>query len=192
MSALLDLRASLATALSGVVGAYTLANGSVTPAMRCSDPSETRYPGTIVQGLEVVILKDPELVPVRQYQEERAQAEWTVFLVAWGEYSAAAAAQLVIDAFPGTDAQRVNVPEGIGPQDQYQLTIRGRAALPLDALVFPGLGGRTLITLGGLQIVTLDGRRLVTQSVADLSGRSLTTTSNLRITTLDGRQLVTS
>lgn len=189
MSALLDLRASLAAALSGVVGVYTLANGSVTPAMRCSDPSETRYPGTIVQGLEVVILRDPELVPVRQYQEERAQAEWTVFLVAWGEYSAAAAAQLVINAFPGTDAQRVDVPQGIGPQDQYQLTIRGRAALPLGAF---HLGGRTLITLGGVQFVTLDGRRLVTLSVTDLSGRSLTTTSNLKITTLDGRQLVTS
>ena len=26
------------------------------------------------------------------------------------------------------------MPEGIGPQDQYQLTIRGQAALPLDAL----------------------------------------------------------
>jgi hypothetical protein len=134
MSALLDLRTTLSTVLAGVIGTYTLANGSVTPAVRCSDPSETRYPGTIVQGLEVVILKDPVLVPVRQYQQERAQAEWTVFLVAWGEVTAGTAAQLVIDAIPGTDAQRISVPEGIGPQDQYQLTIRSRAALPLDAL----------------------------------------------------------
>jgi hypothetical protein len=134
MSALLDLRTTLSTVLAGVLGTYTLANGSVCPAVRCSDPSETRFPGTIVQGLEMVILKDPTLIPVRQYQEERTQAEWTVFLVAWGDVTAARAAQLVIDAIPGTDAQRITVPEGIGPQDQYQLTIRGQAALPLDAL----------------------------------------------------------
>jgi hypothetical protein len=134
MSALLDLRTTLTATLSAVLGTYTLANGSVCPAVRCSDPSETRFPGTVVQGLEMVIIKDPVLVPVRQYQQERAQAEWTVFLVAWGDITAATAAQLVIDAIPGTDAQPIAVPEGIGPQDQYQLTIRGRAALPLDAL----------------------------------------------------------
>jgi hypothetical protein len=135
MSALLDLRTTLTATLSAVLGTYTLANGSVCPAVRCSDPSETRFPGTVVQGLEMVIIKDPVLVPVRQYQQERAQAEWTVFLVAWGDITAATAAQLVIDAIPGTDAQPIAVPEGIGPQDQYQLTIRGQAALPLDALV---------------------------------------------------------
>jgi hypothetical protein len=135
MSALLDLRTTLTATLSAVLGTYTLANGSVCPAVRCSDSSETRFPGTVVQGLEMVIVKDPALVPVRQYQDERVQAEWTVFLVAWGDVTAATAAQLVIDAIPGTDAQRIAVPEGIGPQDQYQLTIRGQAALPLDALV---------------------------------------------------------
>lgn len=134
MSALLDLRTTLTATLSAVLGTYTLANGSVCPAVRCSDPSETRYPGTVVQGLEMVIIKDPNLVPIRQYQEERVQAEWTVFLVAWGEVTAARAAQLVIDAIPGTDAQPVSVPEGIGPQDQYQLTIRGQAALALADL----------------------------------------------------------
>lgn len=134
MSALLDLRTTLTSVLSGVLGTYTLANGSVTSAVRCSDPSETRYPGTVVQGLELVIIKDPVLRPVRQYQQERVQAEWTAFLVAWGEVSAAIAAQKVVDAIPGTDVERVNVPEGIGPQDQYQLTIRGQFALPLNGL----------------------------------------------------------
>jgi hypothetical protein len=134
MSALLDLRTTLSSVLSSVLGTYTLANGSVAPAVRCSGADETRYPGTIVQGLEMVIIKDPTLVPVRQYQEERVLAEWTVFLVAWGEASAAIAAQKVVDAFPGTDAERVTVPEGIGPQDQYQLAIRSQAALALDAL----------------------------------------------------------
>ncbi len=134
MSALLDLRTTLSAVLSSVLGTYTLANGSVAPAVRCSGPDETRYPGTVVQGLELVIIKDPALVPVRQYQEERNLAEWTVFLVAWGDVSAAIAAQKVVDAIPGTDAQRITVPEGIGPQDQYQLTIRSQAALALDAL----------------------------------------------------------
>ena len=162
MSALLDLRATLAAVLSTELGTYTLANGSSTPAVRCSGPDETRYPGTIVDGLELVIIKDPVLTTIRQYQEERAQATWTVFLVAWGDRPAAVAAQLVVDAIPGCDAERVNVPQGIGPADQYQLTIRSLATLPLDALVPAGQERLALTTLDGSPLVTLDGRQLVT------------------------------
>ena len=160
MSALLDLRTTLAALLSSTLGTYTLANGSTTPAVRCSGADETRYPGTIVTGLELVIIKDPRLVPVRQYQEERVTAEWTAFLVAWGDQPAGVAAQLVVDAIPGCEVERVEVPEGIGPRDQYRLTIRGLSALPLDALV--PAGGNRIVTLAGDALVTLDGRYLVT------------------------------
>jgi hypothetical protein len=54
------------------------------------------------------------------------------------------------------------VPEGIGPQDQYQLTIRGNAALALDALAPPATSGSRLVTLSGDALTTLDGRYLVT------------------------------
>jgi hypothetical protein len=129
MGALLDLRTSLATILSAELGTYTLANGSTTPAVRCSGPNETRYPGTLVSGIELVIIKDPVLVPVRQYKEERTIAEWTAFLVAWGTRSAGIAARIVVNAIPGCDVERVEVPEGIGPQDQYRLTIRSASSL---------------------------------------------------------------
>jgi hypothetical protein len=162
MSALLDLRTTLASVLSSELGTYTLANGSTTPAVRCSGATETRYPGTIVTGLELVIIKDPRLVPVRQYQEERVTAEWTAFLVAWGDQPAGVAAQKVVDAIPGCEVERVEVPEGIGPQDQYRLTIRSLAALALDALVPEAGEARRLVTLLGDALVTLDGRYLVT------------------------------
>jgi hypothetical protein len=162
MSALLDLRTTLSSILAAELGTYTLANGSTTPAVRCSGPDETRYPGTIVQGLELVIIKDPRLIPIRQYQQERVQVEWTAFLVAWGDRPSGIAAQLVADAIPGCDIERVEVPQGIGPQDQYRLTIRGLSALPLDALVPATSGGDQLTTLAGDALVTLDGRYLVT------------------------------
>jgi hypothetical protein len=162
MSALLDLRATLASVLSSELGTYTLANGSTTDAVRCSGPTETRYPGTIVEGLELVIIKDPRLIPVRQYQQERATAEWSVFLVAWGDRPAGIAAQLVVDAIPGCEVERVEVPEGIGPRDQYLLTIRSLSDLPLDALVPATPEARRLVTLAGEPLTTLDGRYLVT------------------------------
>jgi len=162
MSALLALRTSLTAVLSTELGTYTLANGSTTPAVRCSGADETRYPGTIVEGLELVIIKDPVLTTIRQYQNERQQAEWTAFLVAWGAKPAGRAAQLVVDAIPGVDAERVQIPEGIGPADQYRLTIRSLATLPLDALVPAGQERRELTTLSGAPLVTLGGRQLVT------------------------------
>tara|TARA_R110000868_G_scaffold375289_1_gene639796 strand:+ start:115 stop:639 length:525 start_codon:yes stop_codon:yes gene_type:complete len=149
MSALLDLRTTLSSVLAGELGTYTLANGSIVPAVRCSDATETRYPGTIVQGLEMVILKDPRMVSIRQYQQERVQAEWSVFLVGWGDRPAGIAAQKVVDAIPGCDVERVSVPEGIGPIDQYQLTIRSLSALPLDALVPEDQGADLTLVLNG-------------------------------------------
>lgn len=161
MSALLDLRTTLSSLLASDLGTYTLPNSSTTPAVRASGPDETRYPGTLVEGLEMVIIKDPDLVPVRQYQEERVTAEWTVFLVAWGDRPAGIAAQKVVDAIPGCEVERVIMPEGIGPRDQYRLTIRSLSALPLDALV-PGqlpLIGAALAD--GLVLVTSDNLMVV-------------------------------
>ncbi len=133
MTALLTIRNELVTALAGRLGTYTLANGSTTPAVRCSDPQETRYPGTVVTGLELVLLRSPVLSVVRQYQEEFSIAEWTAFLVNWdGDDKAQAAAKVVANEIPGTDIERQEVPLGIGPQDQYRLTLRSRAAEALD------------------------------------------------------------
>jgi hypothetical protein len=134
MTALLTIRNELVTALAGRLGTYTLANGSTTPAVRCSDPQETRYPGTFVDGLELVLLRSPAMTVVRQYQEEFAIAEWTAFLVNWdGDDKALEAAKVVANEIPGTDIERQEIPAGIGPQDQYRLTLRSRAAEALDA-----------------------------------------------------------
>jgi hypothetical protein len=63
---------------------------------------------------------------------------------------------------PGCEVERVEVPEGIGPQDQYRLTIRSLSDLPLDALVPETGGGRYLATIAGDRLITLDGSYLVT------------------------------
>ena len=110
----------------------------------------------------MVIIKDPRLVPVRQYQQERVTAEWTAFLVAWGDQPAGVAAQLVVDAIPGCEIERVEVPEGIWPADQYLLTIRSLSALPLDALVPPVASGRkAVVVAAGLSLVTSDNLMVV-------------------------------
>jgi hypothetical protein len=81
-----------------------------------------------------VLLRSPIMTVVRQYQEEFAIAEWTAFLVNWeGDDKALEAAKVVANEIPGTDIERQEVPLGIGPQDQYRLTLRSRAAEPLDA-----------------------------------------------------------
>ncbi len=124
----LTLRSQIATVLDQVLGTYTLANGITTPAISVRDYGEGLATGTTVTGLEVVILAQPELVPVRQYRSDGVQQDWTVFLVGWtaGVNVQEAAASLVAN-FGNTDVQTLNVAEGVGPRNQMQVTIRSNA-----------------------------------------------------------------
>lgn len=121
----LQLRQSVATALSGLVGTYTLANGATTPALAVRSPGEPRTPGTKVSGMEVLIVEDPDMSRVvRGYRESDAIRSWDVFLVAWSDSTRLEpAVTALLAAFPGATVQDVPVPENAGPRNQKRLTI---------------------------------------------------------------------
>jgi hypothetical protein len=121
----LSLRTALETTLVDVLGTYTLANGVTTPAIAVRAAGESLPAGTTVTGLECVILREPELVPVRQYQREHAFSRWTVYLVDWdGEASLQTVAGRLIWAYPGSNAVSITVPRGVGPRSQMRVDIQ--------------------------------------------------------------------
>lgn len=121
----LSLRTALETTLVDVLGTYTLANGVTTPAIAVRAAGESLLAGTTVTGLECVILREPELVPVRQYRKEHAFSRWTVYLVDWdGEASLQTVAGRLIWAYPGSNAVTITVPRGVGPRSQMRVDIQ--------------------------------------------------------------------
>lgn len=122
---LLSLRTELETVLVDVLGTYTLANGVSTPAIAVREPGESLLPGTQVTGLECVIVREPELVPIRQYSKEHAFSRWTLYLVDWdGEASLQEVAGRLLWAYPGSNAVKINVPKGVGPRSQMRVDIQ--------------------------------------------------------------------
>lgn len=120
----LTLRSQLASALSGLVGTYTLSNGSTTPSISVRKIGEGLFPGTSVTGLEVVIVQEADLEPVSIYGAAQVRDSWTVYLVAWGASAdIATAGQRIIAGFPGGRVETVSVPEGVGPKNQLRCTI---------------------------------------------------------------------
>jgi len=163
MTAILDLRTALTTALNGLLGTYTLANTTTTPAVDVRAIGEGRETGTSVTGLELVIQRDPAIVPIRAQEVESVFMEWTAFIVEWANpaTTAADAARIVVAAIPGCSAEVVAVPENTGPRHQMRLVIRQASAATATDLV-PGVAEVTyLTTLDGNYITTLDGKRLV-------------------------------
>lgn len=121
----LELRTALAALLAGSIGTYTLGNAATTPAISVRAVGERLPIGTTVTGMEVVIVRDPELNPITAYKEPGAFREWTVYLVDWSDAtSLEASAAAIVAAYPGTLVQTANVPKGVGPQNQIELTIR--------------------------------------------------------------------
>jgi hypothetical protein len=124
-----DIRVQLETTLADVLGTYRLANGATTPAIAVRAEGDSLPPGTVVEGLEVVILRDPELEPVRQYRQETARLRWTLYLVDWtGGVPLQTIAGRLIWAYPGTNAVRINVPRGVGPGAQMRVDLLSSAA----------------------------------------------------------------
>lgn len=125
MATVLSFRTALQVTLASYLGTYTLANGSTTPAISVRGAGESLPPNTTVSGLEVVILREPELVPVRQYQKEHAFSRWTIYLVDWdGTNSLQEVAGKLIWAYPGSNAVLINVPRGVGPRSQMRVDIQ--------------------------------------------------------------------
>lgn len=121
----LTLRTELETVLVNYLGDYTLANGAKTPAISVRAAGESLPPNTTVTGMEVVILREPELVPVRQYQREQAFSRWTLYLVDWsGDTSLQEVGGVLIREYPGSNAVLINVPRGVGPRSQMRVDIQ--------------------------------------------------------------------
>lgn len=121
----LTLRTELETVLVNYLGDYTLANGAKTPAISVRAAGESLPPNTTVSGMEVVILREPELVPVRQYSNEQAFSRWTLYLVDWsGETSLQEVGGVLIREYPGSNAVLINVPRGVGPRSQMRVDIQ--------------------------------------------------------------------
>jgi len=121
---LLSLRTAVETTLVDQLGTYTLANSITTPAISVRALGESLPPGTTVSGLEVVIVREPELVPVRQYQNEQAFSRWTLYLVDWsGDASLQEVAGRLLWSYPGSNAVTINVPRGVGPRSQMRVDI---------------------------------------------------------------------
>ena len=122
---LLSLRTELETTLVDLLGVYTLANGMTTPAIAVRAAGESLPPGTLVSGLECVIVREPELVPIRQYAKEYAFNRWTLYLVDWnGDISLQTVAGRLLWAYPGSNAVTINVPKGVGPRSQMRIDIQ--------------------------------------------------------------------
>lgn len=121
----LTLRTELETVLADYLGDYTLANGAKTTAISVRAAGESLPPNTTVTGLEVVILREPELVPVRQYQREQAFSRWTLYLVDWnGDSSLQEIGGVLLAQYPGSNAVAINVPRGVGPRSQMRVDIQ--------------------------------------------------------------------
>lgn len=121
----LTLRTELETVLVNYLGDYTLANGAKTPAISVRAAGESLPPNTTVSGMEVVILREPELVPVRQYSNEQAFSRWTLYLVDWsGDTSLQEVGGVLIREYPGSNAVLINVPRGVGPRSQMRVDIQ--------------------------------------------------------------------
>jgi hypothetical protein len=120
-----DLRVALEATLTGVLGTYRLPNNATTPAIAVRAWGESLPAGTVVEGLEVVIIRDPELVEVIQYQKQVALHRWTLFLVDWsGNTSLQEIAGRLLWAWPGSNAVTVNVPQGVGPRGQMRVDLQ--------------------------------------------------------------------
>jgi hypothetical protein len=120
----LTLRSQVAAVLTGVIGTYTLGNGSTTAAISVRKIGVGLAQGTTVSGLEVVIVQEPDLQSVSEYREPNSQELWTVYLVDWGTtVDMKAAGKKIVKGFPGSEVSTISVPEGVGPRNQLRCSI---------------------------------------------------------------------
>jgi hypothetical protein len=121
----LALRTALQSLLSSALGIYTLGNGTTTAAVHVRAVGEARPSNVTVSGMEMVIVRDPELDPILQYKNPNAFRRWTVYLVDWGgSADLESAAALVLDSYPSTTIETLSVPEAVGPRNQMRLQIQ--------------------------------------------------------------------
>lgn len=148
-----DLRLQLEVTLASVLGTYRLSNGATTPAIAVRAWGESLPPGTTVEGLECLIIRDPEPVELTQYQHQVAFHRWTLFLVDWsGEAQLQDVAGRLLWAYPGSNAVTVTVPRGVGPRGQMRVELQTNPTFNPAILDSAGLlledGSRLLLETG--------------------------------------------
>jgi len=130
---ILQLRTELETLLVNSLGLYTLPNGAETPAVSVRAPGERMTAGTTVRGVELVLIRDPDMAPISQYSNQAAFRTWTAFLVDWNnDTDLEPLVAAVVEDYPGTTVATVSVPEGVGPMHQVRLGIQGNPAPTFD------------------------------------------------------------
>ena len=121
----LTFRTELETVLADHLGEYSFANGMSTPAISVRAPGESLPPSTSVSGLEAVILREPQLVPVQHYRRQQAFSRWTVYLVDWaGTTSLQQIGELLLSSYPGSTLSNLSVPRDAGPRSQLRVDIQ--------------------------------------------------------------------
>jgi hypothetical protein len=122
---LLSLRNALETALVEELGVYELPNGAITPAISVRAAGEPMTAGTRVTGLECVLMRDPELIPISQYTGQQAFSRWTVFLMSWtaGLDLTRIASRLLLE-WPGAQITTLSPRRGSGPYSQLRLSLQ--------------------------------------------------------------------
>jgi hypothetical protein len=130
---ILQLRTELETLLVNNLGVYTLANGAETPAIAVRAVGERSLPGTTVTGIELIIIRDPDLEPIDQYSSPAALRTWTLYLVDWdNNQDLEGPAARILEHYPSTTIAQVVVPEGVGPKHQLRLTVQTNPARTVD------------------------------------------------------------
>jgi hypothetical protein len=130
---ILQLRTELETLLVNNLGVYTLANGTETPAVSVRAVGERPAAGTTVTGIELVLIRDPDLSPLDQYSNQAAFRTWTLYLVDWNnDQDLEGPAARIVEQYPGTTVSTVLVPEGVGPTHQMRLTVQTNPPKTVD------------------------------------------------------------
>lgn len=121
----ISLRNALETALVEVLGTYRLVNGGETPAVSVRSEGDGLPAGTRVSGIECVIIRDPDLVPIGQYEGQQAFSRWTVYLVNWdADLDLGVVAQQLLTEWPGSGLSLVPTRRQAGPRSMYRVTIQ--------------------------------------------------------------------
>ena len=151
---ILQLRTEVEALLGDELGTYTLPNGEVTPSISVRSEGEDLPARTSVDGLEVVLLRDPELAPIPQYADTGALRLWTVLLVAWNDLADIQLASAKLISTYGSRVSTIPVTRDVGPLRQVRIVIT-TPSIPVDQIpVTPGYillenGAPMLLETGG-------------------------------------------
>lgn len=123
---ILQLRSEIEVLLADQLGLYTLSNGETTPAISVRAEGEALPAGQTADGLEAVIIRDPDLTAIPQYSEAGTLRRWVVYLVVWNTYvEIETAIDRMVYTYAGSRVDTVPVPRGTGPLHQTRITFPG-------------------------------------------------------------------